>query len=422
MFDVVAMFHFCFVFLGLALCVFVSMQLSGFTLTWYRESTRHRSRERLIRREIELRCAALERQTMLALTARQAWTGWRKLIVVERVDESPDCRSFFLTFPDGTPLPPFRPGQYITVGLPSADGQPILSRCYSLSDAPDPRYWRITVKRVPGGQISNRLHDECQPGDALLVRAPGGKFVPSLSEDRPLVMVAAGVGITPMVSMIRYCLTWQPRRPLVLYYQLRSGEHAPFLAALRLWQDQHPMLRVVTCFSQPRPGDTPDFKGRLNARLVRDHVEALDGQFFICGPDVFMKSIRHNLILGGIPADAVCIESFGASKPTPAKGNPMVAVDVPGSGEELPQTAQVAFQQSNCVTTWSGDDASLLDVAERSGVSLDSGCREGQCGACAVRLLRGKVRYHSEPASGSLEANEVLACIARPQGNVELDA
>lgn len=336
------MFHFVSIFLGVSLCLLVVTQLGGFVLSQVQAGVERRSRARLIQREQEQREVLLERKTLQAVTAQPAWTGWKRMLIAEVKDESADCRSFYLTLPDRTPLPPFRPGQFVTVGHRETPESDIVSRCYSLSDAPDPRYWRITVKRVAGGVMSNRLHDTLQPGDTLLVRPPMGKFVPSLVDDRPLVLIAAGVGITPMVSMIRYCTTWHPRRPLFLYYQLRDGQHAPLLKDLKLWEAQHPLLQVVTCMSKPQSGDRADLRGRINARTVLRNDAVLDGQFFICGPDVFMQSLRRELIAAGTPHDAVFIESFGSAKPsTSATPSP------PTGGNDQPAaSATVHFQRS----------------------------------------------------------------------------
>ncbi len=419
------MFHFVSIFLGVSLCLLVVTQLGGFVLSQYHSAIERKARSRLIRRQQEQREVQLERKTLQAITAQPAWTGWKRMLVAEVKDESPDCRSFYLTLPDRAPLPPFRPGQFITVGHRDTPETNLVSRCYSLSDAPDPRYWRITVKRVARGVMSNRLHDALQAGESVLVRAPAGKFVPALLDDRPLVLIAAGVGITPMVSMIRYCITWHPRRPLFLFYQLRDGAHAPFLKDLKLWQAQHPLLRVITCMSQPQPGDRANFRGRLNARTVLGSDAVLDGQFFICGPDAFMRSLRRDLIAAGTPSDSVFIESFGSkhrSRPEADARSAADSDDAANVGTAV--STAVQFQRSGCASQWSAADQSLLDVAERAGVSIDSGCREGQCGACVVKILKGQIKYRdgAVPECGPLEPNETLACIAQPDGPLQLDA
>ncbi|QEG40995.1 2Fe-2S iron-sulfur cluster-binding protein [Roseimaritima ulvae] len=417
------MFHFVTVFLGLSMCLLVATQLGGFVLSQYHTAIERRLRARLIRREQEQRETLLERKTVQAATACVAWTGWKRMLVCELKDESADCRSYYLTLPDHAPLPPFRPGQFITVGYRESPNAPIVSRCYSLSDAPDPRYWRITVKRVADGVLSNRLHDSLQAGDSLLVRAPMGKFVPSLLDDRPLVLIAAGVGITPMVAMIRYCITWHPLRPLFLYYQLRDGGHAPFLQELKRWEAKHAPLQVITCLSQPRQGDRGNLRGRITARTVLQNDTLLDGQFLICGPDSFMRSIRRDLIAGGIPSDAVLMESFGSAKPAKPV-NPASAATPTAAPPGDAASTHVVFQRSGASGTWSDPDESLLDVAERAGASIDSGCREGQCGACVVKVLKGQVKYRPDasPERGPLETDEALACIAQPNGPLQLDA
>lgn len=407
------MLHFTFVFIGIALCVVVTSGVSGLVLSQVRNGRRQRGMHRLLCRQQDSKIRQLERNAMQAVTERLAWTGWQRAKVEEIIDESADCRSFFLTLPDGTPFPPFRPGQYLMVGINDSDTGKTVSRCYSLSAAPDPRFWRISVKRVPGGLVSNYLHDHLKIGDTLLLGAPRGKFVPQMEDNRPLVMIAAGVGITPMIAMIRYALIWQPERPLHLYYQLRDGEHAPFLRWLTGRTRESERFNLVTCFSQPGPQDQPNYVGRISADLITKEADLLDGEFLICGPDRFMKSLRKDLIANGILGDAIKIESFGGGQPKQLSGNAGAA--------EQGEGYAVSFQRSKSETQWRDEDGSLLDVTEQAGVDIDSGCRAGECGACVVGLLKGKVKHLTDPLCGPLDENQVAACIAVPEGPVELD-
>ena len=161
-------------------------------------------------------------------------SAWQTVQVHSIRDESPDCRSFRLLPNDNEPLPTYRAGQYITVRMRDSKTNRNLARCYSLSGGPGERGYRITVKRVPGGEVSNWLHDHVRVGDHLEIQQPRGRFhVNPALLNKPLVLVAAGIGITPMLSMLLENLERSPRRTIHLFYQLRTPENAPFLTLLR---------------------------------------------------------------------------------------------------------------------------------------------------------------------------------------------
>lgn len=444
-----------FVIIGSLWCLLLTAQLLATLLGQWRTATLRRMHGQAYEAQVAAKTAALQHRALLEAAERPAWRGWKRMVVAEIADEAADCRSIYLRLPDDAPLPPFRPGQFITIGRPEeSNGGTIVSRCYSLSDAPDPRYWRITIRRVPGGRLSPVLCGGLAVGDPLLVRAPSGRFSPAWDDDRPLTLVAAGVGITPIVAIIRHCLIWQPSRPLRLFYQARDPQHAPFLEALRGWAAEAPALQMLVSFSRPATDDRCDHTGRLDARLLLRNGAAAEGEFLICGPPEFLKTIRGGLVQQGISADAIISESFGGGSVQQKEADAVaeqregrrqaapagaalvaavagddrisdVSIDV-GAGrqpvdDDSDEPGIVQFSQSLCSIRWSEDCRSLLEAAERAGVVIDSGCREGQCGACLVRVLSGQVQHQVEPI-GPLEPDEALACIARPIGPVRLDA
>ncbi len=200
-----------------------------------------------------------------------AWQGLRQFRVVSRVveDSAGTQCSFYLAPVDTMALPDFKPGQFLTFTLPVEGAVPgdvprVVTRCYSLSDQPDPGHYRITVKRVPApagrpelpaGVASNHLHDHVHVGDVLDVRAPAGHFFIDPDAAVPVVLVAGGIGITPMMSMLRWCQRAQPQRPVHLFYGLRNGGEHAFKQELGALASTHPQLQAARGL-QPVPHET----------------------------------------------------------------------------------------------------------------------------------------------------------------------
>ncbi|TWT95580.1 FAD-binding oxidoreductase [Neorhodopirellula pilleata] len=355
------------------------------------------------------------------------WKGWRTMEVVGLDDESPDCRSFRFRPLDGLGLPTFLGGQFITVRVQDPVTGRRTSRCYSLSSSPGEPHFRITVKRVPGGLVSNILHDRIQLGDLIDVQAPAGRFhLGTERHDRPLVLIAAGIGITPMLSMLMHSLEIAPARPIRLFYQLRDSDNAPFLGLLRrihakLADAKKNSFGLHVWFSQANSTceSSHDRPGRIDAAQLLDQLKTLDADFRICGPDAFMSGIAEGLVECGVEPSRVQYESFGGS----SKGVGAIRINSDETDRQTKSlvTHQVTFQSSGKESTWNGTQESLLDFAEQEGVEIESSCRSGSCGSCVRGLLKGKVRYDQEP-SCEIEADEVVMCIAQPESDVSIDA
>jgi hypothetical protein len=365
------------------------------------------------------------------------WKGWRSVMVQSIKDESPDCRSFVFVPRDGEPFPPFLGGQYLTVRLKDPSTGKNVSRCYSLSSGPDEPHYRITVKRVPGGTMSNLLHDTIGVGDPIEIQVPKGKFHYSVDESQtrdpqPLNLIAAGIGITPMLSMMFQSLNERADREVNLFYQVRNAVDAPFLMPIRelaKMLEATTGVRVHLWFSRPEDDDLQpgDAVGRLAAEQIVDRLGHHRGEYLICGPDVFMSAIADGLIQCGAAADRVMFESFGGkSKSAGALAVPAcdpcadgTGADVSGSDESVGWN--VSFETSKMSASFEAGMDGLLDVAESLDVEIDSGCRSGDCGACVRRLLSGEVRYAEQPEC-DLEDDEVVLCVAKPVSEVVIDA
>lgn len=282
-------------------------------------------------------------------SANAAWQGWRDFRVVSRVFEDAgrtQC-SFYIEPIDGLPLPSFNPGQYLTFSLQvseegAADAGRTITRCYSLSDSPNPARYRVTIKKVlppagrsdiPAGLSSTHFHDRVREGDILKVKAPSGRFFLDPDPAVPAVFLAGGIGITPMMSMLKWCLAEQPLRAVHLYYGVRhSGEHA-FKEALETLATTHPMFHLNVVYSRASQDDVQgrDYQhaGHVGLELLRRTLPHGRHQFYVCGPPPMMASMVPALHEWGVLPQDVHHEAFGpASAPgssTPSGGAGFVA-------------------------------------------------------------------------------------------------
>jgi ferredoxin-NADP reductase len=356
-----------------------------------------------------------------------AWQGLRAFRVQSRAyeDAAHSQCSFYLVPLDAEPLPAFKPGQFLTfvLALPEP-GQPgrerSVTRCYSLSDAPDPAQYRVTIKRQPDGLVSRHFHDQVQPGQVLQLRAPAGHFHIDAEGLEPAVLVAGGIGITPMLSMLRWCLAHQPQRRLHLFYGLRHGGEHAFKAQLEQLAAAHPQLTLTVAYSRPAVGDRlgADYQhaGHVDLELLRRTLPHGRHRFFLCGPPALMASLVPALAALGVPESDIHYEAFGpASVPRPGAAAAAEAGTPPGL------QFQLRFERSGRSLGWDGSTANLLDFAEAHGIAVDSGCRSGGCGSCETRLLEGSVHYQHRPDHDPAPGH-CLLCVAQPATDLVLEA
>jgi hypothetical protein len=366
-----------------------------------------------------------------------AWPGTREFQVTSRTFEDAalsQC-SFYLQPVDGQPLADFRPGQFLTFVLQVLDGardggrRPV-TRCYSLSDAPAPDHYRVSIKRVPPpsnrpdlapGVSSNHFHDHVQVGDVLQVKAPSGHFYIDPDPTVPAVLVAGGIGITPMMSMLRWCLARQPERHVYLYYGLRHGNEHAFKAQLEELASVHPRFKLHVVYSRPAAEDVQgrDFQhpGHVDLALLQRTLPHGRHQFYICGPAAMMESLVPALAEWGVPDADVHFEAFGPA--SVRKAAPAITAARAVATSEV--ALEVQFKRSGRTLTWDGRDANLLDFAERHGVAVDSGCRSGSCGSCETRQLAGSVDYAQRPDHDTAPGH-CLLCVGRPTSALVLEA
>ncbi|MBS7456010.1 NO-inducible flavohemoprotein [Coralloluteibacterium stylophorae] len=244
--------------------------------------------------------------------AAGGWRGERAFRITARVRESAEITSFHLAAADGQPVMDFLPGQYIGMRL-HVEGEE-LRRNYSLSAPANGRSYRISVKREPGGVVSNYLHDHRHVGDVLDLNAPSGAFTLAPG-DRPIAMISGGVGITPTLPLLHQALA--TGRRITFIHCARSGEVHAFREHIDALADMHPQLTRRYCYEQAAVGHpAPDRLGLLDARALEDWlppeadgIRDIDAYFL--GPKPFMRAMRGNLRRAGVPDAQVHYEFFG---------------------------------------------------------------------------------------------------------------
>lgn len=363
------------------------------------------------------------------------WTGFRNFKVALRniEDSAQQICSFYLVPDDLQPLPSFKPGQFLTFRLdvPKADGSgnEQITRCYSLSDAPQSGHYRVSIKRVPPpprsdlppGRSSNFFHDNVPVGTTLQVRAPSGHFYLEPGSS-PIVLIAGGIGITPMLSMLNWCQAHQPEREVWFFYGVRNSKETAFANHLHAIAAADPNVHLRLCFSDPLPEDQPgkDFQhhGRVGVDLFRMELPLKPYYYYICGPTPMMEALVPALEDWGVPDAHIHFEAFGPASIKRHKPESAVTESAIAS----PQSdITVTFAKSGKQVQWSPQSGSLLEFAEAQGIAIDSGCRAGGCGTCQTTIRSGEVAYRQSPDFDP-EPGTCLMCVCTPKTNVALEA
>lgn len=363
------------------------------------------------------------------------WSGWRTFRVERKVveDGAQSVCSFYLVPEDGQALPSFLPGQFLTFrfDIPTAAGSTEqVTRCYSLSDAPRADHYRISVKRVPApagqavpaGRSSNHLHDHVDTGSLLQVRAPAGHF--HIDQGTvPVVLIAGGIGITPLLSMVNWCLAEQPQREVWLFYGVRDGREQIMRAQLDALAAAHPNFHLHVCFSQPQDaelaGQHYQHRGRVDVALLRLQLPLQTHHFYVCGPTAMLQSLVPALQDWGVPDAHIHYEAFG---PASIPRRTVAAASVSAPAVDASQAGiVVTFARSGQQLRWQPDAGSLLEFAEAHGIALSSGCRAGGCGTCQTTIVGGEVSYRQAPDYDP-EPGTCLPCVCVPKTPVTLEA
>ncbi len=371
--------------------------------------------------------------------ARRVWSGDEiSARCVQIISETHDVKTFrFVAEPER--LFDFKPGQFVTLKLPveGKNSQPVM-RSYSISSSPSrPHTLDITVKRVgaadddlPPGIVSNWLHDQLEVGMRLPMQGPFGSFNCVDHPADKLLLISAGSGITPMMSMSQWLSDFAANTEITFVHVARTPQDIIFRQRLELLAAQHPHFKLAfTLTGGATHVPWTGYRGRLNPALLATICpDFCCRTTFVCGPTGFMSATKALLQAEGFPMENYFEESFGLptaakksiSKKVIEKVGPSVSVS--HSANSPSDKLSVEFSASGKVIDCDESDT-LLDAAEQAGVTMASGCRIGSCGACKHSVAQGEVCYDVEPrglSESDRASGQVLACIAKPVGRVVL--
>src|SRR5262245_24410855 len=351
-----------------------------------------------------------------------AWAGFKQMRVARISKESDSVTSFVLAPVDGQALPLFQPGQFVVLRLHVDPERPPVLRSYSLSDLPVADHFRISVKGESNGIGSSFLCNQVRAGDVLDVSAPRGSFTLRPGEN-PLVLLSAGVGATPVMSMLHALAAERSQRQVWWIYGARSRRDHPFAEETRSLLEQLSRERSYSVYSRPSATDQLEIdiaaSGDIDTAWLERSEVSRKSDFYLCGPSSFLQSMGDGLRDWGVLDEDVHTEVFGALEgitPGMARADriPHPPPGPPGSGPSI------SFARSGITTAWDPKYQSLLELAEACDVQVRWSCRTGVCHTCITGLISGSITYQPEPLEKPIPGN-VLVCCSQPNANVILD-
>ncbi|MDI1313460.1 2Fe-2S iron-sulfur cluster-binding protein [Prosthecobacter sp.] len=343
---------------------------------------------------------------------------WRGQLRVESIiDETPAVRTFRLRAAGDAPLPfTFVPGQFLNVAFWIGGAR--MNRSYSISSSPNERdYVDLTIKREPRGAVSRHIVDLLKVGDVIEAGGPVGKFTFNGTEAESVVLLSAGVGITPMTSIARYLTEQSWPGDIFFIYSCRTEADFMFQKALAELEHRNPKLHVVVTMTKAGP-DWKGPRGRLTKELLTGAVPDLaKRRVHVCGPPTMMDGAKALLIEIGVSPDNLKTEAFGAVKPAPAAPGLTAKPSVIATG------LLVTFSTNN-KSAKIHEGQTILELSEELGIGIENSCRVGTCGICKVKMTSGEV---DQEVQDSLDDDDkkngiILACQAKPKTEVTVEA
>ncbi len=349
--------------------------------------------------------------------------GFRPLKVARVDRESRSVVSLVLEPADGGSLAIPLPGQFVVLRVrPGADATRVL-RSYSLSGPPDAGHYRITIKQEPQGIVSTFVSTRLHAGDVLDASAPRGAFILQPGE-RPLVLLSAGVGVTPVMAMLHALAAQRSTRTVWWICGARNRLDHPLAREAHELLAKLPHARSHVQYSRPdttdRPGVDFDATGRLNVAVLERLGVPREADFYLCGPSAFLEDFKTGLAGWGVAADRVHSEIFGSGKAiTPGVKDaphraPHLPTGPPGTGPKI------SFARAGLTVAWDPKFQSLLELAEACDVPVRWSCRTGVCHTCECGLISGSVKYDPEPLEPAVAGN-LLICCSRPGEDLVID-
>ena len=364
-------------------------------------------------------------QSTLALQAKRR--EWLPYQVTKIVDEDSQIRSFYLQPQKTDRLLPFKAGQFLSVRIKPEGNERFIGRTYTLSSAPEDDFYRISVKREighegkPDGVVSKYLHKHLKVGSVIDAKGPAGLFVLDQKTQRPAILIGAGVGVTPVISMFRDFATAVHRfgqsRSVTVIHAARKTSNLAFKDEFsRLKNKITYPTKYFSVISQPdvneQAGIDFDYQGRLSADMLNAMLPTKDCDVYLCGPSAFMQNTYDQLLSLGVRDKQIHAESFGPASLKRQKEKKDDRVLARNRAESA-DSAVVTFSKSKVEQAWTSQEGTLLELAENHGLKPDYACRNGICGECKVKIKQGEVAYKTKP-SFDTDSSEVLICCAVP--------
>lgn len=355
-----------------------------------------------------------------AASAPPLAANWRGYLRVGSIlPETPSVKTFRLLPSSGDRLLPFTflPGQFLNVAF--SIGGARMNRSYSISSSPTQReYVDLTVKREPRGAVSRHIVDLLKVGNQIEVAGPVGRFTFTGAEADSIVLISAGVGITPMVSVTRYLTERSWAGDIFFVYTCRTPADFILGAEVAALQRLNPKLRVVVTMTRIEGTDWNGPRGHITKELLTRLIPDLASRrIHVCGPVPMMEATKAILAELGVPPDNLKTEQFGAVKPAPAAAGTALKSTAPAAGP------QVTFS-TNSKSAKIRADQTVLELSEELGIGIEFSCRIGTCGVCKVKMTSGEVTMAVEDSLTPEDKTNgiILACQAKPQGDIAVEA
>jgi ferredoxin-NADP reductase/MOSC domain-containing protein YiiM/ferredoxin len=350
-------------------------------------------------------------KTAAPFETRPAWNGFRQLRVSAICRESAQVMSIRLEADDHASLPAPLSGQYLTLRIPAA-GDPPPMRSYSLSGELGSGSYRISVKREEQGLVSRWLHDHIQPGSVVEAAAPRGDFY-LVESDNPVVLLSAGIGVTPVLAMLHALSAAHSSREIWWLHTTRNRETQVFANEVATLIESLPNARQKVFYTQEH--------NRLDGSAIAAMGLPVDADAYLCGPTQFMTDMRNALTAAGLDPVRIHSELFGALPPI----NPGIVDGLPPKRPHPPAGKSgtgpsITFSRSGLTVNWSSEYRNILDLAEACDVPTRFSCRSGVCHVCVTGVVAGTTTYVQQPLEPPA-TGEVLICSAAPQSDLVLD-
>jgi len=335
--------------------------------------------------------------------AHSSWTGFREFIVSEKVFETESIVTLYCRAKDDAPLAPFVPGQYVVARI-TIDGR-LAIRCYCLSDSPmQDGYYRLCIQKAR--DTSTFIYDHLQVGDAIKFKMPQGEFLLPVEQTPPLVLIAEGIGLSPMLALVNTLDVVGFKHDVWLFVITNPGERVMMLNHLEQLQQKHDHFHFMNI-------ENIEYTNMMFSDMT-SVLPASNFQYYLCAQGQLLLDFIHCLLEWGVPRSDIHFDTFDSDA---IRANTILSQVMTYEERQV----EVLFSRSNISATWTPKNGSILEFGESLGLELKFGCRMGRCGSCALKLSEGEVQYLMTPEVEVREGN-CLTCIAMPSTRVVLDA